>query len=90
MSHSRQKTPITGWCCCRSEKTWKQFYHRRYRTAVKMALKTERRIPDYREYSEPYWWGKDGKSYFGDMFDDHRPWWDGCTRHDYALELMRK
>ena len=90
MSRSYRKTPRTGWCCCRSDKPYKRIYHRRYRSAVRTALRSGRAIPHYREYSDPWWWGKDGKQYFGHMLGDHRERWDGFTYHDIAVDLMRK
>ena len=66
MSRSRQRTPISGWAACRSEKKDKQLWHRAYRRAVRVALAQGLEdLPHYREHSNPWMMGKDGKVYFG-------------------------
>lgn len=98
MARSRRKTPIYGNVVCRSEKTWKQIWHRRHRKAVKQALRTGQPVPHYREHSDPWWMGKDGKRYFGDMLSDdreidsyRRTWHLDCeTWSDVARKAMRK
>lgn len=70
MSRSRKRTPICGWTTCRSEKEWKQRWHRRLRTAVRRHLlqtHDDTRLPDFREVSNPWTFGKDGKGYFGHL-----------------------
>ena len=71
MSRSRRKTPISGYCVCRSEKRDKQLNHRRERQAVRQALFNEDEVmPHTREVSDPWSMGKDGKGWFGDYDAD--------------------
>lgn len=70
MSRSRRKTPITGWSCCRSEKEWKQRWHRRLRTSIRRHLRQtmdDTRLPHHYEVSNPWRFGKDGKQWFGGL-----------------------
>ncbi len=74
MSRSRRKHPYTGITTCRSEKDDKREAHRRFRHAVHQRLNTDApdasaadetpTLPHWREYSDPWDWGKDGKMYY--------------------------
>jgi len=82
MSRSYRKTPVHGNCVCSSEKKDKQLNHRRERQAVRQALHHDKEVmPDYREVSNRWTMGKDGKQWFGDSLRQLKAW---------ALELMRK
>lgn len=79
MSRSRKKNPITGTCVCRSERRDKQAWHRRFRRIVDAALHREDEVmPHIRDVSDPWSFGKDGKSY-----------WDAETVTRYP-KLVRK
>lgn len=65
MSLSHQHTPVTGNCSCRSEKYDKVSYHKRYRRAVRIAVQRgDEVLPHFRELSNVWTWGKDGKTYW--------------------------
>ena len=40
MSRSRKKTPVSTFCCCKSQKRGKQFCHRKFRRKERMMIKT--------------------------------------------------
>lgn len=68
MSLSLLRTPISGNCKCRSEKSDKILYHRAYRRRVRMAIRAGLDpLPHFREVSNVWTWGKDGKTYFGNV-----------------------
>jgi hypothetical protein len=76
MSRSRRKRPFRGITTCESEKEDKQHAHRAYRHAVKQHMKLNPKsetIPNWREYSDPWSWGKDGKMLI-------RPEWEKLMR----------
>lgn len=76
MSLSHHHTPITGNCVCRSEKSYKILYHRRYRRAVRMALRIGADpLPHFRELSNVWLFGKDGKRYIGNLRSDGYEIW---------------
>ncbi len=63
MSRSRKKRPITGKTCCRSEKKDKQLANRSLRIQQKQAIHHRKDVmPDLKEVSDIYSWGKDGKT----------------------------
>ena len=64
MSRSYKRTPIFGNACCDSEKEDKQLWHRAFRRKTKLALKSGLYLPDFREVSNPWDFGKDGKHYW--------------------------
>lgn len=79
MSRSRRKHPYTGITTCESEKDDKREAHRRYRHAVRQRLQTDvpadathatddPTLPHWREYSDPWTWGKDGKWFIPPTF----------------------
>jgi hypothetical protein len=71
MSRSRRKTPITGITTANSEKWWKRKSNRRWRRAVKMALRKGKEIlPKRKETGDSSWGPKDGKVYLGTDVDD--------------------
>jgi hypothetical protein len=96
MARSTNKRPFCGWTYCRSEKKDKQDYHRRYRSAVRQALRLGLEPPHFREYSNRWMWGKDGRQYFGDWLGDQRslphpsPKRPTETYDEFARRLMRK
>jgi len=65
MSRSRKKHPFTGWRNG-SDKWYKVLAHRAYRRAVRMALVTERELPHWRRYGDPWTGPKDGKTRWED------------------------
>ena len=91
MSRSRRKHPCTGITTCESEKDDKREAHRRFRHAVRQRLQAgvptdataltdtadDLTLPHWREYSDPWTWGKDGKWFISPTFPR-------------ASELMRK
>ena len=85
MSRSRQRTPITGNCVCRSEKDEKRTANRKLRRKTREALRVDDDpfpLPVMREVSNAWLWGKDGKSWRGYWLTDpsyaSQPWrWFG-------------
>ena len=92
MSRSHRKHRYIGICVCDSEKDDKREANRRYRHAVRQRLQTgvptnattaaddatdALTLPHWREYSDPWTWGKDGK------------WFIPAT-YPRASELLRK
>jgi hypothetical protein len=70
MSRSRKKTCISGATLCVSEKKDKIANHKRERMAVKQAIiNGDELMPHYREVSDPWVMGKDGRFYFGNKPD---------------------
>ncbi len=64
MSRSKRKTPKRGNCVCHSEKQDKTLANRKYRQAIKRAIKNNTEIlPLKKEVSNIWRFGKDGKSY---------------------------
>lgn len=64
MSRSFRHTPITGICCCESEKQDKRIHNRRYRRICKTLLRTGVDVlPKLRELTNIWVWGKDGRQY---------------------------
>jgi len=66
MSRSRKKHPFGGCVLAQSEKEYKAKSHRAYRRAVRMALVTERELPHWRRYGDPWTGPKDGKTRWED------------------------
>ena len=79
MSHSYRHTPITGITTAESEKRDKQLASRRWRHAVREAIRRGRDVlPVRRECSDPWLFDKDGKRWWGNgapwYYPDVRPW----------------
>ena len=71
MTRSRKKTCISGTTLCKSEKKDKVANHKRERKAVKQAMSNgDEVLPHYRELSNPWSMGKDGRFYFGNYDAD--------------------
>ena len=64
VSRSRRRTPIFGNCVCRSERTWKKFWHKIFRQREKTAIRHGRDLPDKNEVCDVWDFGKDGKHYW--------------------------
>lgn len=68
MARSRRKTPIIGIAVCDSEKSWKRGANRKLRRAVRAALiRGDDVLPELREVSNVWTFGKDGKLYWPDL-----------------------
>ena len=68
MSRSKRKTPILPNCTATSEKSEKQKANRKLRRIVKEKLAVpDGELPQKREISDRWNWGKDGKSYRADL-----------------------
>lgn len=66
MSRSTRRTPIFGNSKAKSERWDKRFWHRRFRRAVKQALRHAYEImPHFRVVSDPWLFAKDGKVWRG-------------------------
>lgn len=67
MSRSRKKTPIIGMTTTDTEKQDKRHANRKLRVAVRNALAGEEEImPELREVSDVWSFGKDGKRWVDD------------------------
>ena len=76
MTRSRKKTCISGTTLCKSEKKDKVANHKRERKAVKQAMSNgDEVLPHYRELSNPWSMGKDGRFYFGNYDADKVSKW---------------
>ena len=68
MSHSYRRTPKCGLCICDSEKPDKIIWHQRMRAEIRQCLHDadpdEVFLPDEREVSNEWSFGKDGKRRF--------------------------
>ncbi len=64
MSRSAKKRPFHGIVCCASEKRDKRFANRALRRAVRVALDQGVEPPTRHETSDPWCFGKDGKTRF--------------------------
>lgn len=64
MSRSYRHSPVTGLCCCRSEKEDRSLANRCLRRKVVQWVVSEGRervpFPVLREVSDPWNWGRDG------------------------------
>jgi hypothetical protein len=68
MARSRKKTPITGITTTDTEKNDKRLANRKLRVAVRTALAGDGEImPELREISDVWSFGKDGKRWVGDV-----------------------
>ena len=68
MSRSKRKIPIFPNCKASSEKSEKQKANRKLRRIVKEKLAlTDKELPQKKEISDIWNWGKDGKSYRADL-----------------------
>lgn len=71
MSRSRKKVPITGVAVCESEKQDKRKANRKLRASVRVAIADDREVmPQLREVSNVWTFGKDGKGWWGDRFPE--------------------
>lgn len=82
MSKSTKRTPVSTWCCCKSQKRGKQICHRKFRRKERMLILQEKweGIPfRLREVVDPWDLGGDGKVFW-------------CLAHtdDRLVKLMRK
>ena len=68
MSRSKKKTPIHGFCSCKSEKSDKKIWHSKFRHKEKQRLTSENLeefiTTDKKEVSNNWDFGKDGKTYY--------------------------
>ena len=82
MGKSRKRTPVSTWCCCKSQKRGKQISHRKFRRRERLLTHSEMygRLP-FRQWEIVKQWdlGGDGKCYFG-----HEP------TAEWYIKLMRK
>ena len=68
MSRSVRKSRISGIAICASEKADKAIWHRAFRRAARANVEHSQFI-DYRQFSDPWTMGKDGKHYWRAMPD---------------------
>ena len=82
MSKSRKRTPVSTWCCCKSQKQGKQFCHRMFRRQERVMIHTNQfeRLP-CRQWEIVSQWdlGGDGKCYYR-----------GDPTEEWFVKLMRK
>ena len=82
MGKSRKRTPVSTWCCCKSQKQRKQMSHRMFRRREHVMLHSEifENLP-LRQWEIVEQWdlGGDGKTYWG-----HSP------GEEWYIKLMRK
>ena len=67
MGKSRKRTPVSTWCCCKSQKRGKQMCHRKFRRIERIMISLERweNIPiRQREAINPWNLEGDGKTYW--------------------------
>ena len=68
MGKSRKKTPVSTWCCCKSQKRGKAICHRKFRRHERMCLATRNYEAFFfrqREVVDQWDLGGDGKYYYG-------------------------
>ena len=66
MSRSFRRTPIFGITTATSEKQDKLAANRRWRAAIRRALRSQAEImPHHREHADPWTMAKDGKRWMG-------------------------
>lgn len=76
MSRSYRKTPITGNASCRSEKPDKKCWHSRMRARTRDELTRadeDSVLPEVREVSDVWGFGKDGKHWMSQDNDRQKP-----------------
>ena len=82
MGKSRKRTPVSTWCCCKSQKLGKQVSHRMFRRRERILIHTDMLdLLPFRQWEIVSQWdlGGDGKCYFhGDATDE------------WYIKLMRK
>ena len=82
MSRSKKKTPVSTWCCCKSQKKGKQFCHRMFRRRERTMIHTKRfeNLPN-RQWELVRQWdlGGDGKCY-----------WNVDPTNESLIKMMRK
>ena len=82
MSKSRKRTPVSTWCCCKSQKQGKQFCHRMFRRQERVMIHKNQfeRLP-CRQWEIVSQWdlGGDGKCYYR-----------GDPTEEWFVKLMRK
>ena len=82
MAKSKKKTPVSTWCCCKSQKRGKQFSHRKFRRHEKVCLATGNYDSlFFRQWESVDQWdlGGDGKCYWGRQPEE-----------EWYVRLMRK
>ena len=82
MGKSRKRTPVSTWCCCKSQKRGKQICHRKFRRIERTMILHDKweSIPiRQREVIDPWNLGGDGKIY-----------WCLAPINDWRVKLMRK
>lgn len=98
MSRSRRKTPISSICSSAGQKKFKKYEHKAERKKVKMLLRIgEEELPHPKEYGNEWSSPRDGKSYFGNLKNQHTkrsvffPDYEyDETRHQMYTKGMRK
>jgi len=70
MSRSFRNTPIGGITSCKSEKDYKRIANRRHRHLSNRS--DGEQLPLLREISNVYWFGKDGKHWYGKNLQKYR------------------
>lgn len=66
MSRSLRKSKVAGVAICASEKVDKARWHRAFRRAANADVEQSQFI-SFREFSDPWCMGKDGKGYWAEM-----------------------
>jgi hypothetical protein len=64
MSRSRRRSKVFGITTAKSEKQYKATEHRRERRAVRIALREDRKLPEPKEFGNPWNGPRDGKWYW--------------------------
>lgn len=73
MSRSFKKTPAGGITTVKSEKQDKRIANRRLRSRVRQAVREgDEVLPERREISDVWCFGKDGKAWYGDCSGKYR------------------
>jgi hypothetical protein len=82
MGKSRKKTPVSTWCCCKSQKQGKLICHRKFRRKERTLIHSDKfeHLP-YRQWELVSQWnlGGDGTCYF-----------HGDSTEEWYVKLMRK
>ena len=82
MGKSRKRTPVSTWCCCKSQKKGKQASSRKFRRKAHVLLHQRRDhllpLKPF-EVMSPWDLGGDGKAFFGFHPDE-----------EWFIKLMRK
>ena len=82
MGKSRKRTPVSTWCCCKSQKQGKLICHRKFRRKERTLIHSDKfdHLP-CRQWEIVRQWdlGGDGKCYF-----------HGDPTEEWYVKLMRK